>query len=79
MHFLFGRYFNDERIINYEWSKHASIKQKYIRANEAPFMTKELDREIMKRLRNNFLRTNSEEDRLKYNKQRNFCKKQIKH
>ena len=39
-------------------------------------MTKELHREIMKRsrLRNNLLRTKSQEDRLKYNKQRNFCK-----
>ena len=43
-------------------------------------MTKELHREIMKRsrLRNNFLRTKSQEDRLKYNKQRNFCKKLLR-
>ena len=55
--------------------KHAPIKQKYLRANEAPFMTKELHREIMKRsrLRNNFLMTKSQEDISKYNKQRNFC------
>ena len=58
------------------FNKHAPIKQKYIRTNETPFMTKELHREIMKRsrLRNNFLRTNSQEDRLKYNKQRNSIK-----
>ena len=31
------------------FDKHAPIKQKYLRANEAPFMTKELHREIMKR------------------------------
>ena len=39
-------------------------------------MTKELHREVMKRLRfhNNFLRSKSQEDRLKYNKQQNFCK-----
>ena len=39
-------------------------------------MTKELHREILKRstLSNNFLRTKSQEDRSKYNKQRNFCK-----
>ena len=30
------------------------------------------------RLRNNFLRTKSQEDRLKYNKQRNFCKKLLR-
>ena len=44
------------------FEKHAPIKQKYLRANEAPFMTKEFHREIMKRsrLRNNFLRTKSQ-------------------
>ena len=43
-------------------------------------MTKELHREIMKRsrLRNNFLRAKSQEDRLKYNKQRNYCKKLLR-
>ena len=43
-------------------------------------MTKELHREITKRsrLRNNFLRTKSQEDRLKYNKQRSFCKKLLR-
>ena len=53
------------------FDKHAPIKQKYFWASEAPFMTKELHREIMKRsrLRNNFLKTKSQEDRLKYNKQ----------
>ena len=47
--------------------KYAPIKQKYLRVNEAPFMTKELHRAIMKRsrLRNNFLGTKSQEDRLK--------------
>ena len=30
------------------FDKHAPIKQKYLRANEAPFMTKELHREIIK-------------------------------
>ena len=53
------------------FDKHAPIKQQYLRANEAPFMTKELHREIMKRsrLHNNFLGTKSQEGRLKYNKQ----------
>ena len=57
------------------FDKHTPIVQKYLRANEAPFMTKELHREIMKksRLRNNFFRIKYQEDRLKYNKQRNFC------
>ena len=58
------------------FDKHAPIKQKYLRANEAPFMTKELHRGIMKRSRllNNFLRTKSQESRLKYYKNRNFVK-----
>ena len=60
--------------------KYAPIKQKYLRVNEAPFMTKELHRAIMKRsrLRNNFLGTKSQEDRLKYKKQKNFCKKLLR-
>ena len=43
-------------------------------------MTKELHREIMKRskLRNNFLRTISQEDGSKHNKYGNFCKKLLR-
>ena len=43
-------------------------------------MTKELHRKIMirSRLRNNFLRTKSQKDRLKYNKQQIFCKKLLR-
>ena len=42
-------------------------------------MIKELHREILRRsrLRSNSLRTKSQEDRLKYNKQQMFCKKQL--
>ena len=39
-----------EKIFNV-FDKHAPIKQKYLRANEAPFMTKQLHRETMKRSR----------------------------
>ena len=41
------------------FNKHAPIKRKYIRANEAPFMTKDLHKAIMKRskLRNKFLKS----------------------
>ena len=58
-----------ETIINI-FDKHAPVKQIYIWANEVPFMTKKLHREIINisRLRNNFLRTKSPEDILKYNK-----------
>ena len=47
----------------------------YVRANEAPFMNKRINKEIMKksRLRNKFLNTKSDIDRRAYNKQRNIC------
>ena len=69
----------EETIFNI-FDKHAPIKQKYLPANESPFMTKELHKEIMKRsrLHNNFLRTKSQEDKLKYNMQRNICKKLVR-
>ena len=39
-----------------------------------PFMTKQLSKEIMKRskLSNNFLRNRTEENKIVYNKQRNY-------
>ena len=52
---------------------HTPPKKKYIRANQAPFMTKELNKEIMtrSRLRNKFLRFRCEENKKAYNEQRN--------
>ena len=40
-----------------------------------PFMTKQLSKEIMKRSRlpNNFLRDKTEENKILYNRQRNYC------
>ena len=51
--------------------RHAPIKKRYVRANQASFINKE----IMKRsrLRNKFLNTKSDIDRKAYNKQRNLC------
>ena len=51
------------------FNKYAPIKKKYIRANEAPFMTKNLHKEIMKRsrLRNKYLKSKSLTDRKNYN------------
>ena len=62
------------------FNKHAPIKRKYIRANEAPFMTKDLHKAIMKRskLRNKFLKSRSLSDRKNYTSQRNLCKKLLK-
>ena len=58
-------------------NKHTPIKRKYVRANEAPFMTKELHKAVMKRsrLRNKFLKTKSITDRKNFNVQPNYCKK----
>ena len=51
-----------------QFNKYAPIKRKYVRANEAPFMTKELHKAITKksRLRNKFLKNRTE------NNQKNF-------
>ena len=56
------------------------MKRKYVRANEAPFMTKELHKAIMKRsrLRNKFLKNKNEINRNNYKVQRNYCKKLLK-
>ena len=61
-------------------NKHSPIKRKYVRANEPPFMTKELHKAIMKRsrLRNKFLKKKSITDRKNYNVQRNYCKKLLR-
>ena len=55
--------------------RHAPIKKRYVRANQAPFINKEIKKETMKRsrLRNKFLNTKSDIDRKAYNKQRNLC------
>ena len=52
-------------------------KRPYTTTNEAPFMTKELHKAIMKRsrLRNKFRKTKSITDRKNHNVQRNYCKK----
>ena len=60
--------------VNITLDKHAPLKQRYVRANQSPFMNKKLSKEIMKRsrLRNKFLNTKSDIDRKAYNKQRNY-------
>ena len=62
------------------FNKHAPIKRKYIRANETPFMTKDLHKAIMKRskLRNNFLKSRNLSNRKNYTSQKNLCKKLLK-
>ena len=56
-------------------NNHAPRKKKYIRSNHLPLMNKELSEEIMHRtrLQYNFLRNRSDENKIKYSKQRNYC------
>ena len=46
-----------------------------MRANNAPFMSKELSKAIMtrSRFRNKYLKNPNNPNKLKYNKQRNYC------
>ena len=62
------------------FKKHVPIKRKYIRANKAPFVSKDLHRAIMKRskLRNMFLKSRILSDRKNDTSQRNPCKKLLK-
>ena len=55
--------------------KHAPMKKKMVRGNNAPFMTKTLSKEIMRRskLKNNFNKNPTEENERLYKRQRNFC------
>ena len=55
--------------------KYASMKKKYLRANHANFMKKEVSQAIMIRskLRNKLLKDKNEQSRTDYRKQRNLC------
>ena len=55
---------------------HAPLKTKYVRANQNPFMTKELSKAFMKRsrLKNIYLRQKTDVSKLAYTQHRNFCK-----
>ena len=56
-------------------NKKAPIKKRHIRANQAPFMNKKLQKAFMtrSRLRNNFLKDKTMENKVAYNRQRNYC------
>ena len=62
------------------FNKHGPITKKYLCANEAPFMTKELHNAIMKRsrCRNKFWKDKSQTSRENYKIQRNFCRKLLR-
>ena len=57
------------------FNKHVPIKFKYVRANDGPFMTKQLQKEVMIRsnLKNICNRDKSDAFYLAYKKQRNKC------
>ena len=56
-------------------NKHAPMRKKYVRANNAPFMNRNLSKAIMtrSRLRNKFLKNPNESNKSDYNRQRNYC------
>ena len=82
---LFERLQNVERVdICYDTFKlifmellneHAKIKKKYVRANNAPFMNRQLSKAIMNRsrLKNRYNKNPSRENELKFKKQKNYC------
>ena len=55
--------------------RHAPLKYKYVRANDGPFMNKELRKAVMLRskLRNRFNRVKTDSAKAAYKKQRNIC------
>ena len=56
---------------------HAPIKEKLVRANNAPFMNKKLSKAIMtrSRLRNKYKRNPTNSNETNFKKQRNYCVK----
>ena len=75
-HEIFGMdYSKFENIFMNILNRHAPLKKRYLRANNAPFMNKNLTKAIMvrSRLRNKFLKYKTSESRDAYKKQRNYC------
>ena len=56
-------------------SVYAPLKKSYIKGNNYPFMNRILSKEIMNRtrLRNELLKSKSEDDKKNYANQRNYC------
>ena len=56
-------------------NNHAPLKKKFIRGNQAPFMTRRLRKEIYtrRRFRNKFCKNSTKENEKLYKKQRNKC------
>ena len=61
-------------------NKHAPLKQKYVRSNDNPFVTKELRKEHMLRskLRNKYYKEKTNASALAYKRKRNKCFSSLK-
>ena len=72
----FGVYKNT---ISNIFNRHVSIKKKYIRTNEAPFMSKELHKAIMERsrLRNKFLKHRTDTNKKKLQHPKKYLQKTL--
>ena len=69
---LFGTF---ESTVDNILQKHAPIKKRYVRENQASFINSKMHKEVMRRtcLRNKFIDSKTDPDRIAYNKQRNYC------
>ena len=69
----------EETVIN-TLNKHAPLKKEIVRADEVPYMTKNLKKAIAtrSRLENRYYKVKSIENKLAYKKQRNFCSRLYK-
>ena len=56
------------------FNEHAPLENRYVHANQAPFINKKLSKETMirSRLRNKSIKTKTDVNRKAYNKQRNY-------
>ena len=73
----YSEYENFNSVVEEVLNNHVPLKQKYLRANDAPFMTKTLRKAVMLRsqLRNRLNRHNTSENWNAFKKQRNKCVK----
>ena len=74
------KYSSFETIFLEVLNKHAPIKNKFIRANHAPYMTKNLRKAIMKRsqLETKYMKNKTPDNLKLYKKHRNYCSKLYK-
>ena len=78
-----------ESITNYEsfedvfltiLNKHVALKKKFLRSNQAPYMTKALRKAIMRRseLESKYFKNKTNENKARFKKQKSFCSKLYK-